>query len=103
MINKKAYEKGGISGFPIKERSNKVLKNFYILTNGKIPLIGVGGISNGKDAYERILNGASLIQFYTSLIYEGPLIVGKIKEELIYLLKKDNYKTVSQAIGKLNK
>lgn len=103
LINKKAYEKGGISGFPIKERSNKVLKNFYILTNGKIPLIGVGGISNGKDAYERILNGASLIQFYTSLIYEGPLIVGKIKEELIYLLKKDNYKTVSQAIGKLNK
>ena len=51
-------------------------------------MIGVGGISNGKDAYERILNGASLIQFYTSLVYNGPSIVNNIKEELIYLLKK---------------
>ena len=66
-------------------------------------MIGVGGISNGKDAYERILNGASLIQFYTSLIYKGPSIVSSIKEELVYLLKKDNYKSVNQAVGKLNK
>ena len=79
------------------------MKDFYILTNGKIPLIGVGGISNGKDAYERILNGASLIQLYTSLIYKGPSIVNKIKEELVYLLKRDNYKSLNQAVGKLNK
>ena len=79
------------------------MKDFYILTNGKIPLIGVGGISNGKDAYERILNGASLIQLYTSLIYKGPSIVNKIKEELVYLLKMDNYKSLDQAVGKLNK
>ena len=90
LISKHASEKGGISGLPIKETSNKLLKDFYILTNGKIPLIGVGGISNGKDAYERILNGASLIQLYTSLIYKGPSIVNKIKEELVYLLKRDN-------------
>ena len=63
----------------------------------------MGGISNGKDAYERILNGASLIQLYTSLVYQGPSIVNDIKKELIYLLKKNNYKTVSQAVGKLNK
>ena len=103
LISKHASEKGGISGLPIKETSNKLLKDFYILTNGKIPLIGVGGISNGKDAYERILNGASLIQLYTSLIYKGPSIVNKIKEELVYLLKKDNYKSLDQAVGKLNK
>ena len=103
LISKHASEKGGISGLPIKETSNKLLKDFYILTNGKIPLIGVGGISNGKDAYERILNGASLIQLYTSLIYKGPFIVNKIKEELVYLLKKDNYKSLEQAVGKLNK
>jgi len=103
LISKYANEKGGISGLPIKETSNKLLKNFYILTNGKIPLIGVGGISNGKDVYERILNGASLIQLYTSLIYKGPSIVNKIKEELVYLLKKDNYKSLDQAVGKLNK
>ncbi len=103
LISKHANEKGGISGQPIKKISNQLLKDFYILTNGKIPLIGVGGISNGKDAYERILNGASLIQFYTSLIYNGPSIVNNIKEELIYLLKKDNYDSINQAIGKLNK
>ena len=103
LISKHASEKGGISGLPIKETSNKLLKDFYILTNGKIPLIGVGGISNGKDAYQRILNGASLIQLYTSLIYKGPSIVNKIKEELVYLLKKDNYKSLDQAVGKLNK
>ncbi len=103
LISKHAREKGGISGLPIKETSNNLLKNFYILTNGKIPLIGVGGISNGKDAYERILNGASLIQLYTSLIYKGPSIVNKIKEELVYLLKNDNYKSLDQAVGKLNK
>ena len=103
LISKHASEKGGISGLPIKETSNKLLKDFYILTNGKIPLIGVGGISNGKDAYQRILNGASLIQLYTSLIYKGPSIVNKIKEELVYLLKRDNYKSLDQAVGKLNK
>ena len=103
LISKHASEKGGISGLPIKDTSNKLLKDFYILTNGKIPLIGVGGISNGKDAYERILNGASLIQLYTSLIYKGPSIVNKIKEELVFLLKKDNYKSLEQAVGKLNK
>ena len=103
LISKHASEKGGISGLPIKDTSNKLLKDFYILTNGKIPLIGVGGISNGKDVYERILNGASLIQLYTSLIYKGPFIVNKIKEELVYLLKRDNYKSLEQAVGKLNK
>ena len=103
LISKHANEKGGISGFPIKKISNRLLKDFYILTNGKIPLIGVGGISNGKDVYERILNGASLIQLYTSLIYKGPSIVNKIKEELVYLLKRDNYKSLEQAVGKLNK
>jgi len=103
LISKHANEKGGISGLPIKDTSNKLLKDFYILTNGKIPLIGVGGISNGTDAYERILNGASLIQLYTSLIYKGPFIVNKIKEELVYFLKRDNYKSLDQAVGKLNK
>ena len=103
LVSKYANEKGGISGLPIKKVSNQLLKKFYILTNGKVPLIGVGGISNGKDAYERILNGASLIQFYTALVYKGPSVVNEIKEELAYLLKKDNYNSVKDAIGKLNK
>ena len=100
LTSKHANEKGGISGQPLKEKSNQLLKDFYILTNGKIPLIGVGGISSGKDAYERILNGASLIQLYTSLVYRGPSIINNIKTELVYLLKKNNYKSINQAIGK---
>ena len=103
LINKNANEKGGISGLPIKNKSNQLLKDFYILTNGKIPLIGVGGISTGKDAYQRILSGASLIQLYTALVYKGPSVVKNIKEELIYILKKDNYKSVNNAVGKLYK
>ena len=103
LINKNANEKGGISGLPIKNKSNQLLKDFYILTNGKIPLIGVGGISTGKDAYQRILSGASLIQLYTALVYKGPSVVKNIKEELIYLLKKDYYKSVNNAVGKLYK
>ena len=82
---------------------NNFLKDFYVLTNGKVPLIGVGGISSGKDVYERILSGASLVQLYTSLIYEGPLVINNIKKELVFFLKKDNYKTVGQAVGKMNK
>ena len=103
LINKNSKETGGLSGLPIKEKSNQLLKDFYVLTNGKVPLIGVGGISSGKDVYERILSGASLVQLYTSLIYEGPLVINNIKKELVFFLKKDNYKTVGQAVGKMNK
>ena len=103
LISKNANEQGGISGLPIKKKSNKLLKDFYTLTNGNVPLIGVGGISTGKDAYERILNGASLIQLYTALVYKGPSVVNNIKKELVYFLKKDNYKSIDKAVGKLNK
>ncbi len=103
LISKFSKESGGISGLPIKSKSNRLLKEFYSLTKGKIPLIGVGGISNGQDAYERILSGASLIQLYTSLVFNGPIVINKIKNELIYLLKKDNYKSIRHAVGKLNK
>ena len=103
LVSKYALEKGGISGKPLLEISNEVLRKFYILTNGKVPLIGVGGISSGKDVYEKILNGASLVQMYTALVYYGPGIIKKIKDELIFLLKKDKYKSISSAVGKLNK
>ena len=83
--NKK--ETGGLSGRPLKEISNKALKRMFELTQGKLILIGVGGIESGKDALERIKSGASLVQIYTSMVYEGPTIVNKIKRELINELK----------------
>ena len=71
----------------------------YNLTNGQIPLIGVGGISNGTECYEKIKAGASLVQLYTSLVYEGPKIIKTINLELKNLLKADGYSNITEAIG----
>jgi len=92
-------ETGGLSGPPLREMSTKTVGDMYRLTEGKIPIIGVGGISSGKDAYEKIKNGASLIQLYTALIYQGPPVVQKIKRELDQLLKEDGYGSMTEAVG----
>lgn len=92
-------EKGGLSGPPLMEPSTKVLADFYRLTNGRIPLIGVGGIASGKDAYEKILNGASLVQLYSALVYHGLELVTEIKEDLERRLRKDGFANVSDAVG----
>lgn len=92
-------EVGGLSGQPLKDISTKVISEFYKLTGGKIPIVGVGGISSGQDAYEKIKAGASLVQLYTSITYEGPPIINKIKRELVDLLEADKLTSVSQAVG----
>jgi dihydroorotate dehydrogenase len=80
-------ENGGLSGAPLKKMANEMTKRVYQLTQGKITIIGVGGIESGEDALERIKNGASLVQIYTSMIYNGPYIADTIKRELVALLK----------------
>lgn len=70
------------------------------LVSGKVPIIGVGGVFTGQDAYDKILAGASAIQIYTALIYQGPPVVTKIKTELADLLEKNGYKSVNDAVGK---
>ncbi|UYV64313.1 DHODH [Cordylochernes scorpioides] len=92
-------ETGGLSGKPLEPISTKLISDMYILTQGKIPIIGVGGISTGEDAYRKIRSGASLVQIYTALIYEGFPVVSKIKRELEECLRKDNYTNISQAVG----
>lgn len=92
-------EQGGLSGQPLREMSSRVIREFYRLTNGQVPIIGVGGVSSGLDAYEKIKAGASLVQLYTSLTYEGPPVVNKIKRELVALLERDNIDTISDAVG----
>ncbi|MEM7651496.1 MAG: quinone-dependent dihydroorotate dehydrogenase, partial [Pseudomonadota bacterium] len=67
-----AAEKGGLSGQPLTEKSTQVIHNFYKLTGGKLPIIGVGGVSNGQQAYEKIKAGASLVQLYSALVFKGP-------------------------------
>ena len=93
-------EVGGLSGTPLFLKSTLMLKKMYSLTNGQIPLIGVGGISNGFECYEKIKAGASLVQLYTAIIYKGPQIISKIKLDLTNALKTDGYKNVKEAIGK---
>lgn len=99
LKNPKSAETGGLSGKPLFEKSNEVLRNFYRLTDGKIPLIGVGGISCAQDAYTKIKNGASLVQIYSAFIYQGFALVEEIKKQLSENLKKDGFKNITEAIG----
>lgn len=95
----KIEEEGGLSGPPLFQKSTEILKKTFFLTKGKVPIIGVGGISNSEEAFEKILSGASLIQIYTSMIYNGPNIVIKILNGLDKKLKKNGFKNISEAIG----
>ncbi|MBN8827453.1 MAG: quinone-dependent dihydroorotate dehydrogenase [Sphingobacteriia bacterium] len=96
----KKLDKGGLSGKPLFNRSTTTLREFYKLTEGKIPLIGAGGVFTAEDAYTKILNGASLVQIYTAFIYQGFSIVKQLNQDLSYLLQKNGFKNVSEAIGK---
>jgi dihydroorotate dehydrogenase len=94
-----AKEAGGFSGPVMLGPSNKMLANIYRLTEGKIPLIGDCGVFTGADAYAKIRAGATIVQVYTALIYEGPLVIQKIKRELADLLRRDGFKNVAEAVG----
>ena len=100
MINISKKEKGGLSGKPLAKLSTNLIKKFYKQLNGKIPIIGVGGINSGKSAYEKIIAGATLLQLYTGLVFKGPLVVRDIKKELIQILKTEGFSNIKDAIGK---
>ena len=91
--------KGGISGKPVEDLSNKLIARIYRKENGKFIIIGVGGIFSAEDAYKKIKLGASLVQLITGMIFEGPQLIGQINEGLTRLLKKDGFKNISEAIG----
>jgi len=99
-INK--LEKGGLSGKPLEKRSNELINKFYKILKNKIKIIGVGGVDSGQSAYQKIINGASLVQLYTGMIYQGPSIVSKISQELINILDKEGVKNISDAVGSKN-
>jgi dihydroorotate dehydrogenase len=94
-----AGEPGGLSGAPIKDAALETLRDMYRLTGGKVPLVGVGGIASAQDAYDRIRAGASLLELYTALVYQGPSLVGEINEGIAELLKRDGFATVAEAVG----
>ena len=94
-----ATETGGMSGRPLRDRANDVLRYLYRQTRGRLPLIGVGGIFTAEDAYERIRSGASLLQLYTALIYEGPFLPRALNEGILRLLDRDGVKSVAELVG----
>ena len=94
-----AAETGGLSGRPLRNRSNRILRRLHEASGGAMPLIGVGGIFSGEDAYAKIRAGATAVQIYTGLVYRGLSAVGTILGELDMLLKRDGFDSVGQAVG----
>ncbi|MEM9541294.1 MAG: quinone-dependent dihydroorotate dehydrogenase [Cyanobacteria bacterium P01_E01_bin.42] len=94
-------EAGGISGQPLRDRATETIRFIWQHTEGKLPIIGVGGIFTTEDAWEKITAGASLLQVYTGLVYEGPWMVKRILEGLIQKLEERGLETIGDAIGLL--
>ncbi len=103
LQSKNRNERGGLSGKPLFALSTQTLRDIYRLSHGKIPLIGVGGISSAEDAYTKIKAGASLVQLYTALVYQGFGLVREINEGLIKLLERDGFHNIKEAVGIENK
>ncbi len=99
LKSRHARESGGLSGKPLFAPSTALLAEMWRRTRGDIPLIGVGGVSSGADAYAKIRAGASLVQLYTALVYEGPGLVRRIKRDLAALLVRDGFANIADAVG----
>lgn len=93
------FNKGALSGLPVQRISTNMIRHVYRRTRGKITIIGVGGIFNAADAYEKITSGASLVQMITGMIYQGPQVMGEINRGLVKLMKADGFDSLEQAVG----
>jgi dihydroorotate dehydrogenase len=96
------FHKGAMSGLPLQRISTNVIRHVYRRTRGKLTIIGVGGVFNAEDAYEKITSGASLVELITGMIFEGPQLIGEINRGLVELLEKDGFSSIEQAIGSKN-
>lgn len=94
------HESGGLSGAPLRTRSTAVIRTLHRLAGAQLPIIGVGGIFSAEDAYAKIRAGASLVQLYTGMIFEGPCLVRRIVRELVTLVRRDGFTTLSEAVGR---
>ena len=102
LMSEDAHEPGGLSGEPLFAPATALIAEMARLTGGRLPIIGVGGISSGAEAYAKIRAGASLVQLYTALVYQGPGLVARIKAELDALLARDGFATVADAVGRVS-
>ena len=99
LLSRHENETGGLSGAPLRDLALTRLSDFRTASGGAIPLIGVGGIASAQDAYARIRAGASLVQIYSAMVYEGPALAKRINHGLIALLRRDGFSSVAEAVG----
>ncbi len=99
LTNINKLEKGGLSGKPLEDKSNNIINKFYNNLGKQIKIIGVGGVDSGESAFRKILNGATLVQLYTGMVYNGPDIANKISEELNNLVEKQGVTNISELVG----
>jgi dihydroorotate dehydrogenase len=90
---------GGLSGPPLSNRATCLVRYLYRATDGEIPIVGVGGVHDAESAYAKIRAGASLVQLYTALVYEGPGLIKRIKEGLVQRLREDDHVSIADAVG----
>jgi dihydroorotate dehydrogenase len=99
LLSRHAGEAGGLSGAPLRDLAQQRLRDFRSATGGAVPLIGVGGIASADDAWARIRAGASLVQLYSAMVYEGPGIARRITKGLLTLMRRDGFATIAEAVG----
>jgi dihydroorotate dehydrogenase len=99
LKSRHAHEAGGLSGAPLRDLALERMRQFRKATGGQVPLVGVGGISSAEDAWQRIRAGASLVQLYSALVYEGPGLVRKINRGLENLMRRDGFTSIAEAVG----
>lgn len=99
LRSKNATETGGLSGAPLRDRANAICRRIYRRAGQRMPVVGVGGIFTAEDAYARIRSGATLVQVYTALIYEGPGLFARINRGLLRLLERDGLSRIQDAVG----
>jgi dihydroorotate dehydrogenase len=99
LTSARVEETGGLSGAPLFELSTKVLREMRARAGSKLVLVGVGGVSSGRQAYAKIRAGASLVQLYTALAYRGPGLIARIKKDLLSLLASDGFAAITEAVG----
>jgi len=96
------FHKGAMSGLPLQRIATDVVRHVYRRSRGKLTIIGVGGVFNAEDAYEKITSGANLVELITGMIFDGPQVIGEINRGLVELLRKDGFDSIEEAVGSRN-
>jgi dihydroorotate dehydrogenase len=99
LISRNSDETGGLSGGPIREMSTECIRKMYSLTGGNIFIVGIGGVGSGHDAYKKLKAGASVVQLYSQMVYEGPGLISRIRSELADLMLQNGQKSLDDVIG----